>query len=156
MLRGPPARALIITEIMEWAVRGGEMLDGPGSSPPRLATKTATQRPCPELHDHKIILVLSATPLGSPCPLVLPRHRALVHLSLSLSLSCLLHPRTRNERRERARRNNDYQPAVRSESKARKSTTTSYKRLGQMMVGVIDRLDSLRLPLMLFLRVAEK
>lgn len=28
----------------------------------RFATKTATQRPCPELHDHKIILVLRHPP----------------------------------------------------------------------------------------------
>lgn len=34
------------------------MLDGSGPSPPRLPTKTATQRPCPDLYDHKIILVL--------------------------------------------------------------------------------------------------
>lgn len=150
MLRGPPARALIITEIMEWAVRGGEMLDGSGPSPPRLATKTATQQPCPELHDHKIILVL-CHPARSPL--------------LAHSLTSLVPAppaNERNERRERAsaterRAANDRNLPARSESSQIYRTDDVVRTTArQMTAGVIDRPDFARPALMSFLRIANR
>jgi len=57
-------------------VGGSRRRDAGWSGPPRFATKTATQRPCPELHDHKIILVLCHPARPSPSLF----HRALVRL----------------------------------------------------------------------------
>lgn len=80
----------------------------------RFATKTATQRPCPELHDHKIILVLR----HPARPLVAPRS--------SPSLNYSTREFVTNERDE-----GDVTTVAtcRAIPKARKSTATSCKRL---------------------------